>query len=211
MNSSAIKTTFGVCALAAASLFSTASYATGNTCVYVLGTVNGRTITTPAVAVVVPASSVALGPLRVHVDPTTQNVLGYHIAVPGVDESTPALGVYVPGVNQTIPSFTVTLHDINVSNKTCVSFGVTTPAVPIHIPASALTIPGAVVETPEVAVNLLGIHKTVSGQIITVEGRTIVVPGVNETIPSLSIGTPDRTLQVNINGVLYTAGIESLP
>src|SRR5439155_1664126 len=36
----------------------------GNTCVFVFGTINGRTVTTPSVMVVVPPTNVALGPTR---------------------------------------------------------------------------------------------------------------------------------------------------
>jgi hypothetical protein len=170
------------------------SHASGNTCVYVFGTINGQTVTVPSVMVLVPATSVTLGPLRVH-----------------VDESTPSQGIFVPGIDQQIPSFTVSINDVVLANKTCVSFGVTTPAVPVHVPASALTVPGTVVETPEITLNSLGVNRTVSGQVIKVEGRTIVVPGLDTALPSITAATPENSIAVSINGALHSAGILGLP
>jgi hypothetical protein len=187
------------------------SQAAGNTCVYVVGNVDGHSVTTPALMVVVPETAVNLGPLRVHVNGTNQNVVGYHITTPELEATTPGQSLYIPAVNKDVPSFTVSIHDINVANKTCVSFGVTTPAVPVHVPASALTIPGAVVDTPEITVNALGVSKTVSGKVITVEGHTIVVPGVDAVVPSMTVNTPDKTVAVVVDRRVQAAQLMNLP
>lgn len=183
------------------------SHASGNTCVYVLGTVEGRVVTTPSIMVVVPETLVTLGPLRVHVDGTEQNIVGYTLATPELDLGTPEKSLFVPAVEEEVPSYSLTIHDIDVENESCVSFGITTPAVPVHVPASALTVPGAVIETPEVTVHTLGGSKTVPGQVITVDGKTIVVPGIDTVVPSLTAGTPDKTIAVDINGALHSASI----
>ncbi|HYD79673.1 MAG TPA: hypothetical protein VEC06_07685 [Paucimonas sp.] len=185
--------------------------AAGNTCVYVLGNVSGYSVTTPALMVVVPETIVNLGPLRVQVDPTYQNVVGYHVATPELDAAAPGQSLYVPGLQRTIPSYSATIHDVNIAHKTCVSFGVTTPAVPVHVPASALAVPGAVVETPEITLNALGVSKTVRGKVITVAGQTIVVPGLDAVVPSVTANTPDKTIAVYFNQRVYPAKVMNLP
>src|SRR5439155_3330966 len=130
----------------------------GNACVFVFGTINRRTVTTPSIMIVVPPTTVVLGPTRVHVDPTTQSILGFTLTTPGVDQTVNGTSLFVPGVDRTVPSFSATIDDLNVNNKTCVNFGVTTPAVPIEIPASALQTSGAVFSTPEITINALCVH-----------------------------------------------------
>src|SRR5436305_5170843 len=145
--SSRSKIMIGVTLMAlAAVLMSPAAYAQigagGKTCVFVFGTINGRTVTTPSIMIVVPPTDVVLGPTRVHVDPTTQDILGFTLTTPGVDQTVNGTTVFVPGVDRTVPSFSATIDDLSVSNKTCVNFGVTTPAIPIEIPPSVLQTPG---------------------------------------------------------------------
>jgi hypothetical protein len=195
--------------LAALAVFMTTAtrpaQATGNTCVYVFGTIAGRTVTTPGVLVPIPDTSIALDPGLVHVDETTQEILGYSLRLPGLGLEPEDRELYVPGVDGWIPSFTVRLNDLNLSQKTCVSFGVTTPAIPVHIPASALTIPGVVFDTPAIRMNVLGQQRTVGGQVIVYDGRTIVIPGVNTVVPPQTIETPDATIIADINGTLRAA------
>lgn len=180
--------------------------AAGQTCAYVFGTIEGRTVTTPAVVVVVPDSSVAIDPVRVHVDETRQEILGYTLKVPGVDTEVPGQRVYVPGISrELVPALKLTIADLNIQHKTCVSFGVTTPAVPIYIPESRLQVPGAAVEVPAVYLNILGIKKTVGGKVITLDGQTIVVPGLTAVVPPISFETPNESITVDINGTLSTA------
>ena len=179
----------------------------GNTCVFVFGTINGQTVTTPSIMVVVPPTDVVLGPARVHVDPDSLTILGYTLTTPGVDQTVNGTELFVPGVDKSVPGYSATNDDLNVSQKTCLNFGVSTPAVEIDVPATALAVPGAVVDTPEITINALGLHRTVSGQTLTRQCVTIVIPGVTETVPSRTVGTPDQTIAVDLNG---SVGLASL-
>jgi hypothetical protein len=198
-----------------AGLISPAAYSQigsgGNTCVFVFGTINGRTVTTPSIMIVVPPTDVVLGPARVHVDPTSQSILGFTLTTPGADQTVNGTTLFVPGVDETVPSFSATINGLNVDNKTCVNFGVTTPAVPIQVPATVLQTPGALVSTPEITINALGVNKTVDGQTLTIDGQTIVIPGVNEVVPSVTIATPDKTIAVDLNGVATYANALDIP
>jgi len=156
----------------------------GNTCVFVFGTINGQTVTTPSIMVVVPPTDVVLGPTRVHVDPSNQTILGFTLTTPGVDQTLNGTSLFVPGVDKTVPSFSATIDDLNVNSKTCVNFGVTTPAVEIDVPASALSVPGAVANTPEITIHALGVDKTVDGQTLTFAGQTILIPSIHEVVRS---------------------------
>ena len=118
----------------------------GNTCVFVFGTLNGRTVTTPSIIIVVPPTTVVLGPTRVHVDSTSQSILGFTLTTPGVDQTVNGETLFVTGVNETVPSFSATINDLNVNSKTCVNFGVVTPAIPIEIPATVLARADEVIE-----------------------------------------------------------------
>jgi hypothetical protein len=180
-------------------------HASGNTCVYVFGTVEGKTVTTPAVLITVPDNGAAVDPVRVHVDSANHEILGYSLSTPGADAETQPQTLYVPGISQEIPSYSATLSDLNIGNKTCVSFGVTTPAVPIYIPESSLQIPGTVVNVPAVYLNILGEKRVVNGHVINIEGKTIVVPGVNKVVPSQTVETPDQSVIVDLNGQLTSA------
>ncbi|MGF7031162.1 hypothetical protein J2T17_002068 [Paenibacillus mucilaginosus] len=173
----------------------------GNTCVYVLGTVGGKTVTTPAVPVEVPESGVTTGPAAVHVDSTVQRIIGYSLPLPGVDALIPASqGIYIPGYSGVIPSFTAKLDDLGIGKYACVSYGVTTPAVPVHIPSSALEVPGAAVDLPAVGLNLLGTQRTVGGKMLTVDGRRILIPGAELTLASQQVQAPDSSLSIHLNG-----------
>lgn len=184
-----------------------AAAAAGNTCVYVFGTINGYTVTTPAVLVIVPESEIVVDPVRVHVDPTTQNILGYTLKVPGLDQGTEEQLLYVPGVSQQLlPALETSIDDLVINESYCVSYGVTTPAVPVYIPESALQVPGAVAEVGAIYMNLAGqVEHVVDGHIITFEGSSIIVPGVNTVVPEIPIETPDATVAVDIDGMLWIA------
>lgn len=184
-----------------------AAAAAGNTCVYVFGTINGYTVTTPAVLVIVPESEIVVDPVRVHVDPTTQNILGYTLKVPGLNQGTEEQILYVPGVSQQLlPALKTSIDDLVIHENYCVSYGVTTPAVPVYIPESALQVPGAVAEVGAIYMNLAGqVEHVVDGHIITFEGNSIIVPGVNTVVPEIPLGTPDATVAVDIDGMLWIA------
>jgi hypothetical protein len=193
----------------AATLMSAAAYsqvgAGGNTCVFVFGTINGQSVTVPGLMILAPPTNVVLGPTRVHVDPVTQNVLGFTLTTPGADQTVDGTSLLVPGVDVTVPSFAATINDLNVSNKTCVNFGVTTPAVPIEVPASALQVPGALIDTPEITINALGTQKTVAGQVLTINCQVVVIPGITEVAPSITAGTPDKAIAVDLLNVAAAA------
>jgi hypothetical protein len=184
-----------------------AAAASGNTCVYVFGTIDGQTVTTPAVMVLVPESELLVDPVRVHVDPTSQEIVGYTIKTPGLDQGTEEQLLYVPGVSQQLlPALETSIEDLVIDESFCVSHGVTTPAVPIYIPESALQVPGAVAEVGAIYMNIAGqVEHVVDGHIITFEGNSIIVPGVNAVVPEVPIGTPDATVAVDINGMLWIA------
>lgn len=175
------------------------------TCVYVLGTVNSRTVATPAILVVVPDSEATIQPVRVHVDPVEQTILGYSIRLPGQDVGTDAKTVFVPGVSQTIPSIVATIPELNLDTGHCVNQSVSTPAVPVYVPASELNTPGAVVETPAIGLNILGQPVTAPGQVITVEGKTIIIPEMEAAVPGVTVGTPDESITVDLNGTIRCA------
>ncbi|MGM0879200.1 MAG: hypothetical protein ACQEWV_32340 [Bacillota bacterium] len=177
----------------------------GNTCVYVFGTVEGKTVTTPAVLITVPDNGATIDPVRVNVDPTNQEILGYSLSIPGADAETEPQTFYVSSISQEIPAYSATLNDLNIENKTCVSFGVTTPAVPIYVPESSLQTPGTVVNVPAIYLNILGEKRVVNGQVINIEGKNIIVPGVNEVVPPLTVETPDQSVIVDLNGELTGA------
>lgn len=181
--------------------------ASGNTCVYLLGTIDGQTVTTPAVMVLVPESDILVDPIRVHVDPTTQEILGYTLKTPGLDQGTEEQYLYVPGVSQLLlPELATSIEDLVIDENFCVSYGVTTPAVPIYIPESALEVPGAVAEVGAIYMNIAGqAERVVDGHIITFDGHAIIVPGVNTVVPPVPVETPDASVTVDINGALETA------
>ncbi|WP_139488787.1 hypothetical protein [Brevibacillus dissolubilis] len=173
----------------------------GNTCVYVLGHIDGKTVTTPAKAVVIPDSAFSVSPAKVHVDETLQKILGYSLNVPGGDVETPPLdGIIVPGYSTEIPSYTFKIQDLNIDECFCYSNGVETPAVPVHIPESALTVPGTKTLLPTISMNILGQQKLLSGYLLETEDEQIVVPEVDLGLPPLNLATPDSTIMLNLNG-----------
>jgi hypothetical protein len=176
------------------------------TCAYVIGHVNGRTVATPAVALVVPGSDAALQPVVVHLDEAGQTILGYSVPIPGASAGTEGAPVFVPGVTQHIPSFVFTLPEINLTPSRCVNVdGVSTPAVPVYIPASKLTLPGATANVGGILLNIVGHPVTAPGQLITFDGKQLVIPEQSSGVPSVPVGTPNQSIVVNVNGVVTTA------
>lgn len=176
------------------------------TCVYVIGHVNSYTVTTPAVTVVVPDSNALAQPVRVHLDETTQTLLGYSVRIPGVDADSNGSAVFVPGIAQDIPSISVTVPELDLTPSRCINVdGVSTPAVPVYIPASVLVLPGGTADVGGILINIVGHPVTAPGKVITFNGKTIVIPEMNASIPSVPVGTPDQSITLNINGTLQTA------
>lgn len=174
----------------------------GDTCAFVMGTLNGRTFTTPAVMIPVPDTIVGVGQGQIHVDETTQEILGYSISVPGLTGTSIPQNVFIPGFEIEIPSYALTLADISAVSYTCVSFGVTTPAIPVNVPASKINIPGYYVTVPAIDLTLAGKHISVPGKTLQVGGNTIVIPAYSNTIQPVTVATPDETVTVNLNGSL---------
>jgi hypothetical protein len=176
------------------------------TCVYVISKVDSVTVTTPAVAVIVPGSDSDTQPVRVHLDEQEQVILGYSVRVPGVDVGTEGNMVFVPGIAQHIPSISTTLPELNISPSRCVNVdGVSTPAVPVHIPASVFTVPGAVADVGAIFINIVGHPVTAPGQVITFDGKQVVIPERNAAIPSVPVGTPNQSITFDVNATLTSA------
>lgn len=172
-------------------------------CAYVIGEVGGQSFSTPAVPIYVPDSSATVQPVRVHVDPTSQTILGYSIRTPGVDDGTDPRTVFVPGVDQTIPSIVATIPGLGITTYRCLDAGVSTPAIPVYVPASAITTPGSVVTVPSLELNVVGHPFTTCGQAIELPSKTVVIPSESATVPGVSATTPEETLLIVIDGTQY--------
>ncbi len=176
------------------------------TCVYVISKVDSATVTTPAVAVVVPDSDTEVQPIRVHLDEQEQVILGYSVRLPGADAGTEGQMVFVPGVAQHIPSISTTIPDVNLTPSRCVNVdGTTTPAVPVFIPGSILTLPGAVADVGSIFINIVGHPVTAPGKVITFDGKRIVIPDQNATVPGVPVGTPNQSVVIDVQGTVTTA------
>jgi hypothetical protein len=165
----------------------------------VTGTVGGQTITTPALAVIVPDTGVATDPMRVHVDGTDQSIVGYSLRTPGVDHEVAGQDLYVPGPGIDIPSFSRTLPTVHGEAYRCLVAGVSTPAVPIHIPTSMLEIPGASVDVPAITTTYLGQQTIVPGRTLFLPGRTIILPGADATVQPVTVQTPEKSVEVDFD------------
>jgi hypothetical protein len=168
----------------------------GSVCAFVTAQIGGQTITTPSIAVIVPDNGITTDPIRVHIDQTTQNILGYSLRTPGVDQEIAGQNLFVPGRTLGIPSFSRTLPLLGLAVQHCAAAGVTTPAVPIHIPASVLQIPGAAFDVPAITVTHLGQQTTVPGRTLFLEGRQIVLPGADATVQPITVQSPESTIRV---------------
>ena len=176
------------------------------TCAYVLGKVDSITYATPAVAVVVPPSDASIQPIRVHLDETSQTILGYSVRVPGADAETDGTPVFLPGVAQYIPSISTTVPAVDGSQSRCVNVdGIETPAVLVKIPSSVFTLPGATAYVGGAIFNIVGTHVTAPSQLIMFDGTTIVIPEREAGIPAIPVGTPNQSIIVDINGALTRA------
>jgi hypothetical protein len=182
------------------------------TCVYVISKVDSVTVTTPAVAVVVPDSDTEVQPIRVHLDEHEQVILGYSVRVPGADAGTEGQMVFVPGVAQHIPSISTTLPELNISPSRCVNVdGASTPAVPVRIPASVLTLPGASAEVGAILINIVGHPVTAPGKVITFDGKQIVIPEREAAVPAVPVGTPNQSITFDVNGTVTSASYLTPP
>lgn len=168
----------------------------GDTCAYVMGTISGKIVATPAVLVTTPDIGAAISPARVIVDSSTQQILGYRLSLPGEDILLPEQGIFVPGQRWLINTYAKTLAAIGLGSYTCVNLGVTTPAVPIFVPASYLEVPGVSTDVPGITLNLGSKQVTVLGRTVALPGHTVVVPEIDETVPPIHVETPDETVAI---------------
>ncbi|ATB30474.1 hypothetical protein MEBOL_003935 [Melittangium boletus DSM 14713] len=175
----------------------------GTTCVYVIGQVGGQTVTTPAFPIHIPGSLALAQPVKVHLDETAQNILGYSLNLPGLDLITEGSPIFsIPEINETIPSFSLNIPLINLTRYRCVDVsGVTVPAIPYYIPGSAFTVPGGFVDVGDLYFNLTGHEFTVPGKLLTFNGKQIVFPEQSGTIPAIPVTTPDMSLTFNLNNI----------
>ena len=174
------------------------------TCVYVFTHLDGFTVSTPAVPVVVPALSALADPIRVHLDETAQNIVGYSLNLPGLDLGTEGTPLFVlPEFGTEIPSFSFTLPEINYNPYRCVDLeGVEIPAIPVKVPASALVLPGFIADIGEVVFNISGEELTVPGKLLSFNGKQIIIPELNLGTPRIPVGTPQKTIEIHLDGSL---------
>ena len=176
------------------------------TCAYVIGQVNGKTVATPAVPIVVSGSDALAQPVVVHVDETTQNIIGYSVTAPGANGGTNGSPVFVPGVSQYVPSFSVNIPTLPLTTTRCVDFnGASVPAVPVKIPASTLQIPGVVANIGGAIFNVVGNPFAAPGQVINFDGKTVFIPEMNAATPALTAGTPAKSITLDLNNPASSA------
>ncbi len=178
----------------------------GTTCVYVIGQAGGKTVTTPAIPIVVPASEALTEPVRVHLDETAQNIIGYSLAIPGLDAGTEGTPLFsIPAINQEIPGFSVNIPLIDLTRYRCVdAAGVTVPAIPYYIPGSAFSVPGGFVDVGAVFFNLTGREFTVPGKLLTFDGKQVIIPTQSGSTSSTPVSTPDSSVTLNLNNASYS-------
>lgn len=174
----------------------------GTTCVYVVSHLDGQSITTPAFPIFLPASQALTQPVRVHLNETAQNILGYSLNLPGLDLGTEGTPLFsIPEINEQIPSFTFTLPELNYAPFRCVdASGVTVPAVPYHIPASALLLPGGFADVGGIVFNITGQELVIPGKVLRFDGKQIIFPEQTGSTPAIPLGTPDLSVTFAING-----------
>ena len=171
------------------------------TCAYVTGVVDNVTVTTPAIIIPVPDSSADVQPVRVHLDPTEQHIIGYSVRTPGVDEGTNAQRVFIPGTEIVINPVVLSTPQLPISAYRCVNQTVSTPAIPVYIPASMLTTPGAAVQVPTIELNILGRPVTTEGMVVSLDSKTVIIPDFSTAVPGVSVTTPAKTI-----GVAFSTG-----
>jgi hypothetical protein len=167
-------------------------------CAYVTGSVNGGTVATPAIIITTPNVSAVTTPVRVAVDATNHDIIGYKLAAPGQEVNVPGQSLFIPAETAEIPSYAVHLDDLNIGQHRCVNVGgVHTPAIPIYVPPSYLQIPGVSTDTPGATVTVANRQITVPAKNVSIPSTTIVVPAIEQTVPPIDVEIPDQTVTVN--------------
>ncbi len=179
--------------------FTAATSAHAALCAYAVAEVDGEVMAHPAVVVLLSPGSASVDPVMIHVDPTTQDVLGYSLATPDVAYETDPVSIFIPGVDETVEQDVHPLADLGTTLFSCAHAGVTTPAVPIYIPASALQIPGSQTTVPAIAAHWLGQTVNYPATVIKTDGHTIYVPSLGTTLMPITMALPDQTIAVKRN------------
>jgi hypothetical protein len=172
------------------------------TCVYVFTHLDGVTVATPAVPLVLPALSALADPIRVHLDETAQNIVGYSLNLPAINLGTEGTPLFVlPEFGTEIPSFSFTLPELNYNPYRCVTVDkITIPAIPVKIPASALVLPGFLVDVGQVVFNIGGTEQAVLGKVLRFNGKEIIIPEQNLGTPAIPVGTPQKSIEIHLDG-----------
>ncbi|SEM24359.1 hypothetical protein SAMN05444354_113163 [Stigmatella aurantiaca] len=172
------------------------------TCVYVFTHLDGFTVSTPAVPVYVPALSALADPIRVHVDETAQNILGYSLNLPGLDLGTEGTPLFaLPELGTVLPPLSFTLPEINYNPYRCIDIdGVEVPAIPVKLPASSLVLPGFFADIGEVIFNIGGEEIKVLGKLFRFNGKQIIFPELNLGTPAIPVGTPQKSIELHLDG-----------
>jgi hypothetical protein len=168
-------------------------------CAYAVADIEGEVLAHPVVVVQLTEGSLDVDPVLVHVDSTTQTVLGYSIATPAVDYQTDPISIFLPGVDETVEQHVHALFDLEAVAFACLHGTVATPAIPIYIPASSLQIPGTQTDVPAITVNWLGQNLTYPGKVIHTDGHEIYVPAVGFAVPPVNVTVPDKAIAVTID------------
>jgi len=186
-----------LCAIVAASIvaYATPSFA-ADTCVFLMGEVNGGTVATPAVMIITPTVNAIVTPAQVVVDGTNQDIVGYKLSTPGQTVDTPGYSVYVPAEEVGASSYSATLDDLAIGQHRCINRGVSTPAVPIYIPPSHLETPGVLTTTPGATITIAHQQVTVPAHIVEIPGHSILVPGADDTIEPVTVETPEESIEI---------------
>lgn len=182
----------------AVSIFACARLAyASDTCAYIIGTVRGNVVATPAVLVITPSVSVVTTPARVVVDETTQSIVGYQLNTPLLDGVVPGDGIFVPAHQVGIGASVATLDELHIGTFRCINLGASTPAVPIHVPPSYLEGPGVTNTTPGVTLTISQKQVTVPAVTVSIPQHEILLPGIDQTVPPLHVETPEQTIFIN--------------
>jgi hypothetical protein len=176
------------------------------TCVYVFSHLDGATVSTPAVPVTVPALSALADPIRVHLDETAQNIVGYSLNLPGLDLGTEGTPLFVlPAFGTEIPSFSFTLPELNYNPYRCINVeNVEVPAIPVKVPASAFVLPGFIADVGGVVFNLGGEELTIPSKLLRFNGKQLIIPELDLSTPSIPVGTPQKSIVIHLDGSWQT-------
>jgi hypothetical protein len=172
-------------------------------CAYVLSQVGADTVATPALVVFVPPEQAAVQPVRVHLDETGRNILGYSLRTT-MDTGPDAGNVFLRRHPEAGVALTP-LPELGGRVRACSHLGVSTPAVPVHVSTSVLDLPGALEEVPDITFALQSDSVTGPGHVLTLAGRTLVLPQPVAVPETLERDRTEQSLRVSLHGSDETA------